>query len=115
MEDATAEETVIPNTFRGALGERSALGESAFAAGDQRDAMDGDTWATLPSPVLVAKPGRPAPWEVVTLPQGPFTWSPPGPVPDPDSWLSLFKKSGNGLVLNLTGDHDAALVPAEGL
>lgn len=115
MADTTADETVTPNTFRGALGDRSALGESLFAAGDQRVAMDRDTWPTWPSPVLVAKPGRPTPCEEVTLAQGPFTWSAPELLPDPGSGLSLFRKSGNGLVFNLTGDHDADLVLAEGL
>lgn len=112
VEDATPEETAPPDTLRDDLEGRSDLVELPLGAGDQREAMDGDTWGVFwPSPVLVAEPCR----VVATLPQGPFTWSAPEPLPDPGSGLSFLRKSGNGLVFNLTGDHDADLVLAEGL
>lgn len=83
MADAAAEGTVTPNTLRGGLGDRSALGGSLFAAGDHRDAMERDTWDEWPSPVLVGC--RAAPCEAVTLAHGPFTWSAPELLPDPES------------------------------
>lgn len=62
--------------------------------------------------MLVATPGRPGPWEAAALHHEVFV---PGLATGAVSGLSFFKKSGKGLVFNLTGDHDEALWPAEGL